>query len=105
MKKTLEDIRAIIDPEGYLTGMKEVHANYKKQLARLLVDYDLMTDSPEIMEDQRPEVLETQLGVLRDVEWRMSAIDERIKDAKDSMAGNRASKRRRSKKDAKKDTE
>lgn len=101
MKKTLEDIRAIIDPEGYLTGMREVQANYKKQLARLLVDYDLMVDSPEITEEQRPDVLENQLRVLRDVEWRMSTVDERIKAAKDGMEGNRASKRRRSKKDTK----
>lgn len=97
-KKTLEDIRAIIDPEGYLQGMKEVQVNYKKQLARLLVDYDLMADSPEITEEQRPETLETQLGVLRDVEWRIGAIDERMKAAEDGMSGNRASKRRKAKK-------
>ena len=93
-KKTLEDIRALVDPEGYLQGMKEVQVNYKKQLARLLVDYDLMADSPEITEEQRPDVLENQLGTLQDVEWRIGAIDERIEAAKDGMSGNRASKRR-----------
>ena len=92
-KKTLEDIRALIDPEGYLQGMREVQVNYKKQLARLLVDYDLMADSPEITEEQRPGALENQLGVLRDVEWRIGAIDERVKAAEDGMSGNRASRR------------
>lgn len=94
VKKTLDDLRAIIDPEGYLAGLREVAANYKQRLAQLLVDYDLMADSPEIPEQQRPAILKQQLTVMRDVDWRMTAIDERIEAAANGMAPNRAAKRR-----------
>src|SRR3989304_9041423 len=97
-KKSLDDIRAIIDPEGYLTGLREVQANYKTRLAQLLVDYDLMTDSPEIPEQQRDAVLKQQLTVLRDVDWRITAINERIEAAANGMAPGRAAKRRAAKK-------
>jgi len=93
-QKTLDDLRAITDPENYLSGLREVHANYKQRLAQLLVDYDLMADSPEIPEQQREPVLKQQLTLLRDVAWRMEAITERIEAAANGMAPNRAAKRR-----------
>ena len=99
-QKTLDDLRAIVDPEGYLSGLREVHANYKTRLAQLLVDYDLMADSPEIPEQQREPVLKQQLTLLRDVAWRMEAIMERIEAAANGMAPNRAT-RRKAKKAAK----
>ena len=96
-QKTLDDLRAIVDPEGYLAGLREVHANYKQRLAQLLVDYDLMADSPEIPEQQRDAVLKQQLTLLRDVDWRMTAINERIEAAANGMSPNRAAKRRAAK--------
>ncbi len=99
--KTLDDIRAIIEPEAYLAGLRESHSGYKTRLAQLLVEYDLMVDSPEIPENQRAAALETQLRVMRDAVWRMDAITERIEAAADGMAPNRAA-RRRAKKEAKK---
>jgi len=96
-QKTLDDLRAIVDPEGYLAGLREVHANYKQRLAQLLVDYDLMADSPEIPEQQREPILKQQLTLMRDVAWRMAAIDERVEAAANGMAPNRAAKRRAAK--------
>ena len=96
-QKTLDDLRAIVDPEGYLTGLREVHANYKTRLAQLLVDYDLMADSPEIPEAQREPILKQQLTAMRDVDWRMTAINDRIEAGANGMAPNRAAKRRAAK--------
>ena len=93
-QKTLDDIRAIIDPKGYLEALVEAHASYKRRLGVLLVEYDLMTDSPEIPEQQRPAVLKQQLTTMRDAAWRMDAITERIDAAANGMAPNRAAKRR-----------
>ena len=93
-QKTLDDIRAIIDPKGYLEALEEAHGSYKRRLGVLLVEYDLMADSPEIPEQQRPAALKQQLIVMRDAAWRMDAITERIEAAANGMAPNRAAKRR-----------
>ena len=98
VKKTLDDIRALVDPKGYLQAMEENKGNYRVRLGQLLVDYDLMADSPEIPEDARRDILERQLTLLRDVEWRMAAIEERIEAAQDGMAPGRGERRRKERK-------
>ena len=98
-KKTIEDIRALIDPEGYVRSMREVLDTYKGNLSRQLVDYDIMTDDETLNAAQRREALARLEDLMRTTLWRMEALEERLAAVKDRAAPepNRAERRRKAK--------
>ena len=93
-KKSMEDIRALVDPEGWLRALREAKTSLEGNLALMFVDYDLTGASPELDAKVRSRSLAAFEGQIRDCEWRISEIQRRIDAATDGATG-RAAKRRR----------
>jgi len=91
--RSLEEIRALIDPEGYIEGMKDGRQTLIKRRALLFVDYDMTAGTPGMTEKQRAEILDDLERTIRDCQWRIEEIDRRIEAAWDG-AMNRAARRR-----------
>jgi len=94
--KTIDDIRQLIDPQGYIEALQQGRNQLQKTLSSLVADYDLTSDTPELNEDDRKVALDRQMSVLRDCVWRMEEIDRRLDNV--TSTPNRA-ERRRSRKD------
>lgn len=92
--KTLDDIRALIDPEGYVRALGEAKTTLEGRLPVLFVDYDMTASTPELTEEQRAPILAAQERNIRDLHWRIGEIDRRIEAAADG-AMNRTDRRRK----------
>ena len=95
-KKSMEDIRAIIDPEGWLRTLREYKVSLEGNLATVFLDYDMTKASPEIDTKVRARALVAFETTIRDLDWRISAIQQRMDTATDGASG-RAAKRRKKK--------
>ncbi|HLA81849.1 MAG TPA: hypothetical protein VJP78_09595 [Thermoleophilia bacterium] len=92
-KRSLDDIRALIDPEGYIEAMKQGQQSLIERRSLLFVDYDMAADTPELSADERKAALTKLEQLIRDCQWRIDEIARRIGAAKDG-AMNRAERRR-----------
>ena len=99
-KKSLEDIRAIIDPEGWLRALREYKTSLEGNLAAVFLDYDMTKATPELPDKVRAKALVSFETTIRDLDWRIEEIQRRIDAATDGATG-RAGKRRRKKAEAK----
>ncbi|KKL08198.1 hypothetical protein LCGC14_2578280 [marine sediment metagenome] len=93
-KKSLEDIRALVDPEGWLRALREYKVSLEGNLATVFLDYDMTKASPELADKIRAKALVTFETTIRDLDWRISAIQQRIDAATDGATG-RAAKRKK----------
>lgn len=96
-QKTLDDIRKLLDPQGYLDGMEEVKQALVKNRTRLFVNLDLNKDAPNLSPEERTAALDGGREAIFDCQWRIDEIERRVEDAKDAAQGGRAAKRRRAK--------
>ncbi len=93
-KKSMEDIRALVDPEGWLRALREAKTSLEGNLALMFVDYDMANASPELDAKVRSRSLAAFESQIRDCEWRIGEIQRRIDAATDGATG-RAAKRRK----------
>ncbi|KKN01789.1 hypothetical protein LCGC14_1124230 [marine sediment metagenome] len=92
MKKSMQDIRALVDPEGWLRALREAKTSLEGNLALMFVDYDMTDASPELESKVRTALLARYEAQIRDCEWRLGEIQRRIDAATDGATG-RAAKR------------
>lgn len=95
MKKSMDEIRALVDPEGWLRALRTAKEALESNLAIMFVDYDMAKASPEILAKTRAEVIARHESQIRDVEWRLGEIQRRIDAATEGATG-RAARRRKS---------
>lgn len=94
----LDDVRALIDPQGYIDSLQQARTILAGNLGRLLVDYDLTAATPHMADEVKAAALSQLIGVLRDAKWRIEEIDRRIEAARNGAMGhqpNRAERRRK----------
>lgn len=92
---TIDDIRAMMDPEGYVRALGEVLVNYKSHLGRLLADHDLQVEDETLNEEQREGALKQTRATMNTVVWRIRALEGRIEGVKGGRPMNRAGRRKR----------
>lgn len=92
MRKSMEDIRALVDPEAWLRALREAKTALEGNLALMFVDYDMTKASPEMDAKTRGIALARFEAQIRDCEWRLNEIQNRINGAADGATG-RAGKR------------
>jgi len=93
-KKSMEDIRALIDPEAWLRALREAKTTLEGNLALMFVDYDMTKATPEMGTKARGAALTRSESQIRDCEWRLGEIQNRIDGAADGATG-RAGRRAR----------
>lgn len=102
-KKSLEELRAQVNPEGYLKGLRDVLSNYQGQLARQLVEYDTVDIQEGIDEKTRKEVLNSLKDSMQSSAERIEIMKAKIESVnKPPRAARRADERKAVKKKAKK---
>ncbi|KKL84805.1 hypothetical protein LCGC14_1961100 [marine sediment metagenome] len=89
-KKSLEDIRALVDPEGWLRALREYKTALEGNLAAVFLDYDMTEASPEIDTKVRARALVAFETTIRDLDWRIEEIQRRIDAATDGATGRAA---------------
>ncbi len=94
-KKSMEDIRALVDPEGWLRALREYKTSLESNLALAFLDYDMTKASPEVDTKVRSKALATFETTIRDLDWRISAIQQRIDTATDGASGRKAKRAKR----------
>lgn len=77
-EKLLERMRALADPDRYKEALAQTRTEAVQQVERILVQYDLMADDPNLREDEREAVLENFEKALHSLEWRVKDIDESL---------------------------
>lgn len=91
-KKTIDDIRSLIDPQGFLRALEAGRERIEAQVAALLVDYEMAENTPHLSSERRKNSLDEIERAIKDGAWRIEQIDERIAGLKGE---NRASRRRK----------
>jgi len=82
--KTIDEVRALVDPEGYVRAMREVLETYKGNLTRLLVDHDLMAEDQTLTDEQRQAAQKRTEQLMRSTVWRMKKLEEKIQGVKEA---------------------
>lgn len=87
-----DEVRAIVDPEGYRAGQQRVRQSYMDQLQNELVDFDLVDRDREIAEEAREMVLQTKGNTILLLRRRIEDLDRALSLGEN---GNRAQRRRK----------
>lgn len=93
-QKTIEDIRALLDPKGYADDCEAVKASYERNRGRLFVNLDLHYDDPEMGDEERENTIEETERQIRQAQWRIERIEERIAGMMDGASPSRSGRRR-----------
>lgn len=96
--RSVEDIRALVDPQGYIDSLEQVKTLLAGNLSRILVDYDLTEASPNLAAETKQVELARILNLMMDVKWRIEEIDRRVEAARNGAMGrqpNRAERRKK----------
>ncbi len=97
MQKTIDQIRKLIDPKGYLADLETVKAAFESERGKLLINRDLNEIDPQLTPDERKAAVTASEKAIFQAQWRVEEITQWIEDAKDGAMGGRAAKRRRKK--------
>lgn len=88
----IDDIRALIDPQGYLDSLESAKQVLNRNLGTLLVDYDLTDTSPTMKSEIKIAQKKSLMDTMKEVQWRLEEIDRRITAARNGAM--RSSKRK-----------
>jgi hypothetical protein len=78
MTQSMDDIRALIDPEGFLEALQQAKSVLKQRLAAVLVDLDLTASNPIMDATERERTAQQLDTMVRDIAWRLQEADKRI---------------------------
>jgi len=76
--RTIEDIRRLLDPDGYRAQLVNAKAALKERLAGLFVDRDLIETNPELSEATKKMAMENADKQIHDMDWRLQEVDRLI---------------------------
>ena len=85
-----EEVRSIIDPEGYAAGQKRIRENYMAQLQNELADFDVVERDKGLEEELRETVLLRKGDTILLLKRRVEDLDRALKLGEN---GNRAQRR------------
>ncbi len=101
VQKSIEEIRQLVDPEGYKTDLEEVKQGLISNRGRLFVNLDLNHDDPTMNKDERDVAIAVTEKAIQQTQWRIERIEERVKQMLNGALPSRKARRAKREKKAK----
>jgi len=83
---SIEQLRAMIDPDTYINQLQETKKRLLQQAASLLQDLDLSNASERVPDSDKERLSDQLNNVLEDIMERITLIDARVEEFKQDRA-------------------